>query len=62
MWKKPGEEFRENNFLLPEKYVGVSVKVWGCMEASGVVNLHLLEGIMNKHLCERSSRIPESQG
>jgi hypothetical protein len=47
--EEPGEEFRENNFHLPVKYGGGSVTVWGCMEASGVENLHLLEGIMNKH-------------
>jgi len=50
VWRKPGEEFRENNFLLPVKYVGGSVTVWRCMEASGVENLHLLECIMNKHV------------
>ena len=38
------------NFLLPVKYVGGSVTVWGCMESSWVENLHLLEGIMNKHV------------
>jgi hypothetical protein len=45
VWRKPGEELRENNFLLPVKYGGGSV-----MEASGLVNLHLLEGILNKHV------------
>jgi hypothetical protein len=49
VWRKPGEELRENNFLLPIKYGCGSVTVWGCMEASGVGNLHLLGGIMNKH-------------
>ena len=31
------------------KHVGGSVIVWGCMAASGVRNLHFVEGGMNKH-------------
>jgi len=50
VWRKPGKELRENNFLLLVIYCGGSVTVWGCMEASGVENLHLHEGIMNKHV------------
>jgi hypothetical protein len=50
MWRKPGEELRENNFLLPATCGGRGrFTVWGCMKSSGVKNLHLLEGIMNKH-------------
>jgi len=45
MWRKPREELRENNFLLPVKCGGGRFTVWG----SGVENLHLLGGIMNKH-------------
>jgi hypothetical protein len=50
LWRKPGEEQPENNSLLPVKYGGGSITVWGCMEASGVENLNLLKGIMNKHV------------
>jgi hypothetical protein len=41
----------KNSFLLPFKYDGRSVTVWGCMASSGVGNPHFIEGIVNKHVC-----------
>jgi hypothetical protein len=50
VWRKPREELRENNSLLPVTYGGGSFTVCGCMEALAVGNLNLLKGIMNKHV------------
>lgn len=50
VWRKPGEAFSKQNLLPTVKHGGGSVMVWGCMAASGVGNLHFIEGIMDKHL------------
>jgi hypothetical protein len=45
VWREPGEELCSK-----VKHVGCSVTSWGCVAASGVGNLHLIEGITNKHI------------
>jgi hypothetical protein len=40
---------------------GSSMTVGGCMAVSGVGNLHLIGGIMNKHVCKHCLRSSDSQ-
>lgn len=50
MWRKPNHELEGKNLRKTVKHGGGSVMVWGCMAASGVGNLHFIDGIMNKHV------------
>lgn len=48
VWRKPGEELKLKNMRGTVKHGGGHVMVWGCMSASGVGNLHFIEGNMDK--------------
>lgn len=64
VWRKANEELRECNLRATVKHGGGSVMVWGCMSASGVGNLHIINGIMdqNKYLdILRQNLIPSVQ-
>jgi len=50
VWREPGEELCKKKFYSKVKHVGASVRLWGCVAASGVGNLHFIKGIMNKHV------------
>jgi transposase len=47
VWRKAGEEFKEECLQGTVKHGGGSVMVWGCMAASGVGKLVIIDGIMN---------------
>lgn len=47
VWRKPNEEFKEKNVCPTFKHGGGSVLVWGCMSATGVGNLQIIDGIMD---------------
>lgn len=47
VWRKPHEEFLPQCLKPSFKSGRVSVMVWGCMSASGVGELHFIDGIMN---------------
>lgn len=50
VWRKPNKELEGKNLRKTVKHGGGSVMVWGCMAASGVGNLHFIDGVMNKHV------------
>lgn len=51
VWCEPGEELRKKkNLCSTVKHFGGRVMLRGCVAASGVGNLHFIEGIMNKHI------------
>jgi len=47
VWRKPGEAYNPNNTIKTVKHGGGGVMVWGCMAASGVGNLEILNGVMD---------------
>lgn len=49
VWRKAGEALKKENLVPTVKGKGGNVMVWGCMAASGVGNLVLIEGIMDKY-------------
>ena len=64
MWRRPGEEYKDNCFLPTVKHGGGNVMVWGCMSAAGVEELHFIEGNINSNMyCEilTQSIIPPSK-
>ena len=48
VWRKPNEEYKENNLRPTVKHGGGSIMVWGCMSAAGPGNLHIIDGIMDQ--------------
>ncbi|CAF3709059.1 unnamed protein product [Rotaria sp. Silwood1] len=53
VWRQPHEAMKRECLQPTVKYGGGSVMVWGCMSASGVGNLVLVEGIMYKEQYEK---------
>lgn len=53
VWRRPGEEYKDNCVVPTVKHGGGSVMVWGCMSASGTGQLRFIERIMDSSLyCE----------
>ena len=50
VWRKTGERMKPANMRPTVKHGGGNVLVWGCMAASGVENLHFIEGIMDRFM------------
>ncbi|GBN29874.1 Transposable element Tc1 transposase [Araneus ventricosus] len=50
VWRKPNSELEMKNLTPSVKHGGGSQMVWGCMSAVGVVNLHFIDGIMDKYM------------
>ncbi|CAK9818985.1 Transposable element Tc1 transposase [Anthophora quadrimaculata] len=47
VWRKPNDEFREENMRPTVKYGSGSIMVWGSMSAAGPGNLHIINEIMD---------------
>lgn len=47
VWRKKGKAFEAKNLQPTVKHGGGNVMVWGCMSASGVGELAIIDGIMN---------------
>ncbi len=50
VWRRKGEEYKENCMVPTVKHGGGSVLMWGCMSAAGVGELHFIDGIMNSQM------------
>lgn len=50
VWRKPNQHLKTKNLCGTVKHGGGSLMLWGCMNASGVGRLHIIESIMDKHL------------
>lgn len=50
VWRKNKEALKKENLRATVKHGGGSVLVWGCMAASGVGNLHFIDGIMDQYV------------
>jgi hypothetical protein len=50
VWRQANTELEPRNLIPTVKHGGGSVMVWGCMSASGVGNLHIIEGIMDHRM------------
>ena len=50
VWRKPNTTMQVKNLRPTVKYGGGHQMVWGCIENSGVENLHFIDGTMNKCL------------
>lgn len=50
VWRRPGEEYRDDCVLPTVKHGGGSVMVWGCMSAAGTGDMCFIEGIMNSDM------------
>lgn len=50
VWRKANQELAPKNLRPTVKHGGGSVLVWGCMSASGVGNLHFIDGIMDQNM------------
>ena len=64
VWRRRGEEYKDECVMPTVKYGGGNVMVWGCMSAAGVGELHFIEGNMNSNMyCEilQQSMIPSLQ-
>ena len=64
MWRRPGEEYKDKCVMPTVKHGGGNVMVWGCMCATGVGELHFIEGNMNSNMyCKilQQSIIPSLQ-
>lgn len=48
VWRKPNEEYKENNLQLAVKYGSGSIMVWGSISTAGPGNLHIIDGIMDQ--------------
>ncbi|GFU02036.1 transposable element Tcb2 transposase [Trichonephila clavipes] len=49
VWRKANAVPEPNNMRRTVKHRGVSIMVWGCMAATGVGNLVIIDGIMNQY-------------
>lgn len=49
IWRKANKEMDLKNLRPTVKHGGGSIMVWGCMGASGVGNLVIIEGILDKY-------------
>ena len=47
VWRKPGEEFRENCIFPKFSYGKESVMIWGCISWNGTGKLHICEKKVN---------------
>ena len=45
-----GEKYKEKCMVTTVTHGGGSVLMWGCMSATGVGELHFIDGIMNSHV------------
>ncbi len=64
MWRKPGEEYKDNWNLPTVKHGSGSVMVWGCMNAASTGELQFIEVTMNDNMyCDilKQSMIPSLQ-
>uniref|UniRef100_A0A671VT84 Sleeping Beauty transposase HTH domain-containing protein n=1 Tax=Sparus aurata TaxID=8175 RepID=A0A671VT84_SPAAU len=50
VWRRNGEEYKEKCMVPTVKHGGGSVLMWGCINAAGVRELHLIDGIMNSQM------------
>ncbi len=50
VWRRKGEEYKEQCMVPTVKHGGGSVLMWGCMSAAGVGELHFIDGIMNSQM------------
>uniref|UniRef100_A0A2M4DS53 Putative transposase n=1 Tax=Anopheles darlingi TaxID=43151 RepID=A0A2M4DS53_ANODA len=50
VWRPPGEGLNPKYTAKTVKHNGGGVLVWGCMAASGVGNLHVINGIMDQYV------------
>ncbi len=50
VWHRKGEEYKEKCMVPAVKHGGGSVLMWGSMSASGVGELHFIDGIMNSQM------------
>lgn len=50
VWRKPNEQLKTQNLCATVKHGGGNVLVWGCMSASGVGNLVVIDGIMDQYM------------
>lgn len=50
VFRKPGTEYNKENLVPTVKHGGGSVMIWGCMAASGVGKLHIIDGTMDRHV------------
>lgn len=49
-WRHKGEEYNEKWMLPTVKHGGGSDRLWGCMSAAGVGELHFTDGIANSQM------------
>ena len=64
VWRRPGEEYKDKCVMPTVKHGGGNVMVWSCMSATGVGELHFIEGNMNSNMyCKilQQSMIPSLQ-
>lgn len=47
VWRKPGEAYNPENTIKTVTHAGGGVMVWGCMAASGIGNLEIIEGVVD---------------
>ena len=53
MWRRLGEEYKDQCVMPTVKHGGENIMVWGCMSVAGVGELHFTEGNMNFNMyCE----------
>ena len=50
VWRRPGEECKDQCVTPTVKHGGGNVMVWGCMSAAGVGELYFIEGNMNSNM------------
>ncbi len=50
VWRRKGEEYKEKCMVPTVKHGCGSVLMWGCMSATGVGELHFIDGIMNSQM------------
>ena len=64
VWRRPGEEYKDECVIPTVKHGGGNVIVWGCMSAAGIEELYFIERNMNSNMyCEilQQSMIPSLQ-
>ena len=50
VWRRPGEEYKDERVMPTVKHGGGNNTVWGCMSAADVGELHFIEGNMNSNM------------